>query len=79
MERAVFRCTGDVAVVLWVVRTTDDALYVTDDKGITELGQVGQSDRIVGMAKERAYYYDQSLVTHGDMADWERLAPFSVN
>jgi hypothetical protein len=79
MEQAVFRCVGDVAAVLWVVRTTDDALYVTDDKGITELGQGGQSDRIVGMAKERAYRYDPSQVTHGDIADWSRLSPFSGN
>jgi len=76
MERAVFRGLDDVAVVLWVVCTIDDVVYVTDDKGITEINQDGQSARIVGMAKERAYRYEPSEVTHGERVDWDRLSGF---
>ena len=77
MKRAVFRGLGDIALVLWVVRADEDTVYVTDDTGIAEMAQVGQSGRIVGMAKERAFGYDGVGVTHGAVAEWDRLPPFS--
>ena len=80
MDRAVFRGLGDVAVVPWVVSVSDDYLYVTDDKGIADQNQTGHSDRIVGMAKERAYRYDPAMVTHGAECEcyWTHLHAWLV-
>lgn len=70
---AVFRGTGDIAVICVVLSEGRDSLEVTDEIGLKDIESCGQTQRRLFMAKKIAYRYDKALVEEGQPADWGKL------
>jgi len=74
-ERAVFRGVDDVAIVAHVTDVVGDVLYITDEKGLTELSTLGITRRRLGVSRRMAYRWKPGIRA-GIRENWSEMARF---
>jgi hypothetical protein len=66
-----------LARILRVWRVVDSAVYLTDNKGFTDLESGRKTRRIVALRVDDVFIYDENLCEDGSVPDWSRLLHWS--
>ena len=64
-SRVIVRAAGDVALVRWASSVGNSVVYITDDKGLSELKAGRQTLRLIGFPEDDVFEFNE-LVADGD-------------